>query len=135
LSEILNIKIRNPRSPLPAPRSPLHARTIAIPKGNVLELGEAGEGIFKVVGVAGVLVLPWQVGMARILPIVVLLQLDVVYHHDVEVLETAGLHHEDRLDQLVNPLALEEKCAICNWPKNDYGHIQLIYDSTTKKLH
>jgi hypothetical protein len=31
--------------------------------------------------------------------------------------------------------SLEEKCAICNWPKNDYGHIQLIYDSTAKKLH
>jgi hypothetical protein len=31
LSEFLNIKIRNPRSLLPAPRSPLHARTIAIP--------------------------------------------------------------------------------------------------------
>jgi hypothetical protein len=30
---------------------------------------------------------------------------------------------------------LEENCAICNQPKNDYGHIQLIYDSTAKKLH
>jgi hypothetical protein len=30
---------------------------------------------------------------------------------------------------------LEEKCAICNWPKNDYGHIQLIYNSAAKKLH
>jgi hypothetical protein len=30
LSEFLNIKIRNPRSLLPAPRSPLPARTIAI---------------------------------------------------------------------------------------------------------
>jgi hypothetical protein len=30
---------------------------------------------------------------------------------------------------------LEENCAICNQPKNDYGHIQLIYDSVAKKLH
>jgi hypothetical protein len=32
-------------------------------------------------------------------------------------------------------VTLEEKCAICNWPKNDYGHIQLIYNSAAKKLH
>jgi hypothetical protein len=32
-------------------------------------------------------------------------------------------------------LTLEENCAICNRPKNDYGHIQLIYDLAAKKLH
>ena len=31
--------------------------------------------------------------------------------------------------------SLEENCAMCNWPKNDYGHIQLIYDLAAKKLH
>lgn len=48
--------------------------------------------------------LPWQVGMARILPVVVLPQLDMVHHQDVEILETDGLHHEDPLEQPVNPL-------------------------------
>jgi hypothetical protein len=39
------------------------------------------------------------------------------------------------VDDFIHAPTLEENCAICNQPKNDYGHIQLIYDSIAKKLH
>jgi hypothetical protein len=99
-------------------------------EGNVFELGEAGEGILKLVGVAGVLVLPWQVGAARILPVVVLPQLDVMHHHDVEVLETTNFHHEDPLDQLVNPL-VEDFLMQAGWQ----GPLHLVLQAITSGCH
>ena len=88
------------------------------------------EGILMVVGVAGVLVLPWQVGVARILPTMVLPQLDVVHHEDVEILETARLHHKDPLNQPVNPL-VEDFLMQVGWK----GPLHLVLQAITSGCH